>query len=296
VGASLSKIGQEQVPSDCYDEDMNQSRITTYTTLVSRTLWRIETDLAHALSLHDLAAAEGVSSFHLSRAFSLITGQPIMGYVRARRLSEAAHRLNSGEDSVLNIALDAGYESPEGFSRAFRKVFGVAPKVARDVLPNQLQEPIVMEPQKIDLPDAKIIDFAGRTLIGRSSRFSMAERSKIPAFWQRTAEEIGPRMYGTETFGVSFDFEEEAFRYMVAIESDGDAEGLERKSLPAGRYAVFEHAGHISGIPNTWNAIFEQWMPSSGEEIADGPEFEQYEKDFDPEGENGASIWIPLKS
>ncbi len=273
---------------------MNQSRITTYTTLVSRTLWRIEADLCHPLSLGDLAAAEGVSPFHLSRAFSLVVGQPIMAYVRARRLSEAALRLHAGSESVLNIALNVGYESPEGFSRAFRNVFGIAPKAARGSLPI-LQEPIVMEPQRIELPDAKIVGFKGRTLIGRSARFSMAERSKIPAFWQRTAEEIGPRMYGAETFGVSYDFEEDAFRYMVAIESDGDAEGLERKSIPAGRYAVFEHHGHISGIANTWNTIFEQWMPASGEEIADGPEFEHYEKDFDLQGTRGVSIWIPLK-
>ncbi len=274
---------------------MNQSRITTYTTIVTRTLWRIEADLSRAPSLLDLAAAEGVSPFHLSRAFTLIVGQPVMGYVRARRLSEAARRLHAGPESVLNIALDVGYESPEGFSRAFRKMFGIAPVAARDFLPNQLQEPIVMEPQKTDLPEARIIDFEGRTLIGRSARFAMAERSKIPAFWERTAEEIGPRMYGTDTFGVSYDFEEEAFRYLVAIESDGDGEGLERKTLPPGRYAVFEHKGHISGIPATWAAIFEQWMPGSGEEIADGPEFEHYAKDFDPEGTSGASIWIPLK-
>ena len=275
---------------------MNQSRITTYTTLVTRTLWRIETELAHAPSLDDLAEAEGVSPFHLSRAFSLVVGQPVMAYVRARRLSEAAHMLHAGKDSVLNIALDVGYESPEGFSRAFRKAFGIAPKVARENLPASLQEPIVMEAQKTELPDAKIVDFEGRTLVGRSARFSMADRAKIPAFWERTAEEIGPRMYGVDTYGVSYDFEEEAFRYLVAIDDDGDAEGLERKTLPAGRYAVFEHTGHISGIPNTWTAIFEQWMPGSGEELGEGPEFEHYEKDFDPEGERGASIWIPLKS
>ena len=117
---------------------MNQSRLNTYTTLVTRTLWRIENDLAHAPSLNDLARAEGVSPFHLSRAFTLVVGQPVMAYARARRLSEAAMRLNASDESVLNIALDVGYESPEGFARAFRKVFGIAPKVARGSLPHQL--------------------------------------------------------------------------------------------------------------------------------------------------------------
>lgn len=72
---------------------MKQSRLSLYTTLVSRTLWRIESNLADAPSLGDLASAENVSPFHLSRAFTLVTGQPVIGYVRARRLSEAARQL-----------------------------------------------------------------------------------------------------------------------------------------------------------------------------------------------------------
>lgn len=277
------------------DSHMNQSRLNTYTTLVTRTLWRIETELARTPSLNDLAAAEGVSPFHLSRAFTLVAGQPVMAYVRARRLTEAARALVGGRESVLTIALDAGYESPEGFSRAFREMFGVSPKDARDDLPASLQEPIVMEPNALPRPEPRYVDFTGRTLIGRKARFTPETRPKIPALWESTIEETGTRMFGRETFGVCSNFDGDAHDYMVAFDDDGEADGLDRMTLPAGRYAVFEHQGHISSISETWAAIFDQWMPNADEEVTDGPEFEFYAKDFDPNGEGRVSIWIPVK-
>ena len=70
--------------------------------LVARTLWRIETELAHAPRLEDLASAEGVSRFHMARAFSLATGRPVMAYVRPRRLSEAARCLPDGARSLIS--------------------------------------------------------------------------------------------------------------------------------------------------------------------------------------------------
>lgn len=275
---------------------MNHSRFSSRTGLVTRTLWRIETALARAPSLDDLARAEGISPFHLSRAFTLVTGQSVMAYVRARRLSEAARQLHGGDDSVLSVALDAGYESPEGFARAFRALFGMAPRMVRATLPTNLTEPLIMHPTDITLPAPRIVDFPGLRVIGRSWPVTMSERQKVPGFWDSTIQEIGQPMFNRETFGICHDFDDERFRYMVAFEDDGDHDGLDRMTLPAGRYAVFEHAGHVSSISDTWNAIFEKWVPGSGQELGEGPEFERYAKDFDPEGEGRVSIWIPLKA
>ncbi|MEM7753092.1 MAG: GyrI-like domain-containing protein, partial [Pseudomonadota bacterium] len=121
-------------------------------------------------------------------------------------------------------------------------------------------------------------------------------RNKVPAFWQEAAAEIGDAIYGVETYGVSYDFEDEAFTYMVALADDGrlDTEHLNHLVLPAGEYAVFAHEGHISGIGNTWSAIFEAWMPGADVSPADGPEFELYEPNFNLEKPGGVAIWIPI--
>ena len=267
------------------------------TSLVARTLWRIETELANAPDLTALASSEGVSPFHLTRAFGLVTGQPVMAYIRARRLSEAARQLHGNKESVLSVALNVGYESHEGFARAFRDMFGCVPSAVRDTLPKNLQEPFIMiSPNPIPTPVAKNVDFPGRRIAGRMRRHTMAERARIPVQWNEVAEEIGQHMNGSETYGVSYGFEGDAFNYLVGFADDGrtDTEELDHVRLDAGRYAVFEHDGHISSIGETWRAILDDWLPKSGKTLAEGPEFELYEADFDLSKPGGVSIWIPL--
>ena len=55
-----------------------------------KALWYIESHLANALTLDEIAAIGGVSRFHMVRSFAAATGLSVMRYVRARRLSEAA--------------------------------------------------------------------------------------------------------------------------------------------------------------------------------------------------------------
>jgi AraC family transcriptional regulator len=61
-----------------------------------KALWFIESHLADALTLDEVAAIGGVSRFHMVRSFAAATGLSVMRYVRARRLSEAARALASG--------------------------------------------------------------------------------------------------------------------------------------------------------------------------------------------------------
>ena len=85
----------------------------------SKALWFIETHFGDPLTLDHVADAACVSRFHLSRSFSLATGHPVMGYLRARRLTVAARALAGGAPDILAIAIEAGYNSHEAFTRAF---------------------------------------------------------------------------------------------------------------------------------------------------------------------------------
>src|SRR4030088_213575 len=118
-----------------------------------KALWFIESHLADALTLDEIAGVSGISRFHMVRAFAAATGFSVMRYVRARRLSEAARALANGAPDILSLALDADYGSHEAFTRAFRDHFGVTPEAVRaaaclDHL--ELQEPIVMDSTAID--------------------------------------------------------------------------------------------------------------------------------------------------
>ncbi|MEM9425969.1 MAG: AraC family transcriptional regulator [Pseudomonadota bacterium] len=268
-------------------------------TRVARTLWRIEAGLYGPLSLTALAEVEGISPFHLSRAFALSVGRSPMAYVKARRLSEAALTLRNTDTKVVEIAFAAGFETHEGFSRSFRAAFGYAPSEVRrnPDLSLDLQEAIVMASTDQPKLDPAFVTRPEQRLVGLSRRFTMATRNQVPQFWQEAAAEIGQAMYGVETFGATYDFEGEAFTYMVAIADDGriDTEHLNHLVLPAGDYAVFSHEGHISTIGDTWSAIFDAWASSADVTFADGPEFEHYAADFSLEAPGGVSICIPIK-
>lgn len=82
-------------------------------------------------TLADLAVADGRSPFHLQRIFSAEVGESPLQFSRRVRLQRAAASLLVSHKSVLDIALDAGFDSPEGFSRAFRAMFSLSPRQFR---------------------------------------------------------------------------------------------------------------------------------------------------------------------
>src|ERR1700692_3601831 len=118
-----------------------------------KALWFIESHLARALTLDQVAGAAGVSRFHMVRAFAAATGLSVMRYVRARRLSEAARVLAAGAPDILELALDADYGSHEACTRPSRDHFGVPPEAVRSgarIDHIKLQEPIQMDSTIID--------------------------------------------------------------------------------------------------------------------------------------------------
>ena len=88
----------------------------------------IETRLTEPITLRELAAAAGYSPWHAARLFKEATGVTPFDYIRSLRLTKAALRLRDGGDRVLDVALDFVFDSHEGFTRAFSREFGIAPK------------------------------------------------------------------------------------------------------------------------------------------------------------------------
>src|ERR1700760_1519135 len=118
-----------------------------------KALWYIESHLLSELTLDEISGVAGVSRFHMVRAFAAATGFPVMRYVRARRLTEAARALAAGAPDILALALDADYSSHEAFARAFRDHLRVTPETvsAATCLDHlKLQEPILMDSTATD--------------------------------------------------------------------------------------------------------------------------------------------------
>jgi AraC family transcriptional regulator len=274
---------------------------------VGKALWFVESHFASDITLQDIASVGGVSRFHMSRAFGVATGHSIMRYVRGRRLTEAARSLSNGAPDILAVALEAGYGSHEAFTRAFRDQFGLTPEMVR--AQRHLDNLELVEPMKMDeslITSLKPPRFEnGKPLLiaGLGERYVCETSAGIPAQWQRFVPHIGhiPGQVGRTAYGVRCNSDDAGnFDYICGVEvSDFSRVPPDwyRARIPEHRYAVFSHRDHISTIRRTWNTIWNKWLPESGHEVADAPDFERYGEDFDSAtGTGSVEIWVPIKT
>ncbi|MEJ1966365.1 MAG: AraC family transcriptional regulator [Gammaproteobacteria bacterium] len=272
----------------------------------NKALWFVESHFAGELSLDDVAAHAGVTRFHLSRAFGSIAGQPLMTYVRGRRLSEAARALAKGAPDILAVALNAGYNSHEAFTRAFRDQFGLTPEAVRaqgHVRQLSLVEPIKMDQTvKSHLAPPRFADGRLLLLVGISKRYDCESSAGIPALWQEFLPHF-PNVAGQldrKAYGIKYNFDDAGnFDYLCGVEVADFSrvpQGWAHLRVPEQRYAVFTHSEHISTIRCTWATIWDSWFSSSGHQAADAPHFELYLESFDAQtGTGGVEIWMPIK-
>ena len=147
----------------------------------------------------------------------------------------------------------------------------------------------------------------GKDLViaGLRSRYTTETMNSIPAQWERFAPHIGkiPGQVNHAAYGVCWNFAD-GIDYLtgVAVSSSSGLPGhFSVATIPAQKYAVFPHRGHVSELRETLDAI-DKWLPGSGLEAACGfaetPSFfERYSEEFDPRtGMGGMEVWIPIKS
>ena len=137
---------------------------------------------------------------------------------------------------------------------------------------------------------------------GIGERYNHESVAGIPNQWQRfhqTVENI-PGRIGKVAYGVCCNGDDAGnFDYIAGVEVS-DFSDLPREfysvRIPEHRYAVFTHRDHISTIRRTVNTIWNHWLPASGLKVADAPNFERYDENFDPlTGNGGLEIWVPVK-
>ncbi len=228
-----------------------------------------------------------------------------MAYSRARRLSNAAIELAKGSKDILGIALDAQYNSHEAFTRAFANYFGVLPSTiakARSTKNLNLQEPLKMDKSRIvDIAAPQIKDHDTFNVTGLSLSCNFEKTNQIPRLWN-AFNQRDDEVSSTNTvaaYGVCYNADSQGnFMYMAGIESQNGApvpNAMEVLTIAKGKYAVFEHKGHISDISNTVYTIWNKSLPDLGLAPRQTPDFERYDAKFDKNtGRGTVEIWIPI--
>lgn len=272
----------------------------------------IESHLDEELSMEDIAGIACMSKFHFQRMFSMLTGFTVSEYIRNRRITMATQELVNSNCKVIDIAMKYGYESPEAFTKAFRRIHGVSPSMAKKN--SQFLKAYPKLSFQIQLKgdvemDYKLVEKDRFTVVGKSIQSTTIggeNNRKIAAFWNESnqngfSRELAKNSGSLGLIGICMDFdkEQENLTYLIAAEKNIEdiPSEWEEREIPAATWAVFPvHGAMPNAMPKVWERIFSEWFPATGYEHAGGPEMEVYLSDADPSSEDYYSeIWIPVK-
>ncbi|WP_108671615.1 AraC family transcriptional regulator [Peribacillus acanthi] len=272
----------------------------------------IEGNLDNDLCIDDIAAIACMSKFHFQRMFNMLTGYTVSEYIRNRRITVAAQELVNTSSKVIDVAMKYRYESPESFTKAFRRIHGISPSAVKKNSHSLKAYPkLSFQIQlKGDVEmDYKIVEKDSFNVVGKSIRTTTigGENNRaIAAFWDESnkngfTRELDKNCGSLGLMGICLDFDkqQENLAYLIAAEKNIEdiPNDWEERQIPSATWAVFSvHGAMPDAMPKVWERIFSEWFPATGYEHAGGPEMEVYVSDTDPFSEDYYSeIWIPVK-
>lgn len=270
----------------------------------------IEENIENDITSDDIAKIAYSSKFHFLRLFNMLTGMTLGDYIRQRRLSLAAKDIMSSNMKIVDISYKYGYETPEAFSKAFKKLHGISPSKARKkgeslkaIPPISFQISVKGEKRM----DYKIIEKKEFKITGISRRVTSKNDENfkiIPKFWDEicsngTLKELNKSASDLGTLGVCYAYnkEQEEFSYMIGVEGD-NIQGLDEYevlNVQDCTWAVFESIGPLPhAIQKVTNNIFSEWFPATKYEHADAPELEVYLPGNPNAEDYKCEVWIPV--
>ena len=270
----------------------------------------IEQHLTAEIQVADIAAAVSYSLYHFCRVFNQVVHHTPYDYVMRRRLSEAARALVESDTRIIDVAYDAGFGSPEAFSRAFKRLLGVQPYQWRKrghLDRRRLCSPVTrahlehlhgeseLQPQ--------LCEWDALHLVGITS-LVQDETTQVAGLWELLQEELArfeiadsPRShYGLVHYPDHW--EQRGILYTAAVDGRGievPGSALAQHSLPAASYAHFVHHGDRSKVWLTRDYIYQTWLPRSGSQVAGSYELECYGTPAADEIRKGYALYLPIK-
>jgi AraC family transcriptional regulator len=253
----------------------------------------IERNIERRLSLAEVAAEAALSDYHFHRLFRARYGMAVMDYVRRRRLTQAAEQLLRTPAPIIEIAMNAAFESQAAFTRAFRRIYATTPGAyrsrGRDVpwmSVEPLNDDVLCALPELGRGSPSLRWCDELRVAGLEACFTGEARRDIPALWQRFAETMPRRLVpGARFIGLSDGSRigrEGLFRYHGRVGPGrrcAAPAGLTPRSLAAGIYLCFDFEGAPERLPSAIDYILGAWIPGSGQVLREAPSFELYDPD-----------------
>jgi len=266
---------------------------------IRKTTYYIEEHLDDEFDVIQLAEIAGYSQFHFCRIFKTNMNESVMSYINRLRLERASSQLITNNKSMIDVALDAGYQTPTGFLKAFKKRFGSTPTNYKKKL-----QTLINKSEGSEMEDIKIITREKAYVVFTRERGDYMTSSDIA--WTRLSvamndlaealkkkppkQELTLGKGNGEAIGIchdDFDITEEVnIRYDAALawgkkEVDILADyGFETKTITSGRYAKTTYMGTYEDGEKAWNGLY-RWIEKNALVLRNEPAFEKYVNGFE---------------
>lgn len=274
----------------------------------------IEDHLTDDLSLEIISIYAGVSDFHFRKIFFYLSDITLSEYIKNRKLSEASMNLLHGE-KVTDVALKYGYQSMDGFTRAFKKWCGFLPS---EVMKNGIIKTfpklsfVITVKGGINM-EFKIEDKPAFNLVGVSKRVPMqfeGVNNEIVKLAQSITEEQRKEMHSLQNIepyeivnasyeaDANFLREEGDLTHLIGVLTTTNqvSDQLEKVPVDAYTWAIFPDEGPFpSTLQNTMAKVYSEWLLSSDYEVINAPTFSFTKMDKDKKDYAYSEVWIPVR-
>ena len=287
-----------------------------YHNRMQRVLDHIDQHLDGDLDLETVSRVAAFSKFHFHRQFMATFGLSVHRYVQLARLKRASHRLAADDaQSVTDIAMDAGYDAPDAFARAFRRRFGQSPSSFRkspdwapwlaafgplDNARSKLMQ-ITYTPDDVTVRDVPPTPVA--VMEHRGDRATLDATIERFIAWRKAAG-LSPETSPTFNIFRSERTPEVPADYSMDICVGTDLpiapneQQMKAGVIPGGRCAVLRVAHNTHNLEPAALYLYREWLPASGEEARDFPIYCQRHFSFFPNvpvHEVVVELFLPLK-
>ncbi|GEM74101.1 AraC family transcriptional regulator [Vibrio sagamiensis] len=247
---------------------------------INRVCYFIEDQPYEDFSLQDLSDVAELSKYHFQRVFKSLVGVTPHRYILLSRLRRASFELLYRRDlKIIDVAMSAGFESPEAFTRAFTRVFSQTPKAFR-TQPNWskwARELAVNIPARKLQYNVNVFQYPERKCAVITHRGFYFEGLKT---FDKLVNWLIDNNYITEDKLKSLpllvipnanplEVEESEYTCEHCIPFEGDIapndEGISSAMLPGGSFAVLTYVGprEPNGISYAIQYILNEWMPNT---------------------------------
>jgi AraC family transcriptional regulator len=279
-----------------------------------RVLDHIDQNLDGDLGLAALARVAAFSKYHFHRQFAATFGITVHRYVQLARMKRASYWLAFRDDAnITAVALDAGYEASDAFTRAFRDRIGQTPSAFRNspdwerwreaFAPlSQARSKLMANYSAADVNIREVPETPVAVMQHRGDPARIGETIQRFIAWRRAAA-LPPKV--SATFNVFHDDPRTTapakYRLDLCAATGSpiaaNDHGVEAGSIPGGRCAVLCVVGSADDLEPAALFLYRDWLPASGEEPRDFPLFCQRVTFFPDVPEHAAitDLYLPLK-